>query len=120
MKLLMENWKKYLNEEQEKVEEGALSRAALGLALGAGAATPAQAADTNTTQGTATTQQADVKVITNTLQPALDEDGNESMRWSFRGALAVAWEGPPLDARNPEIALEKIEIAYEGLECKRT
>ena len=50
----------------------------------------------------------------------LDEDGNESMRWSFRGALAVAWEGPPLDARNPEIALEKIEIAYEGLECKRT
>ena len=50
----------------------------------------------------------------------LDEDGNESMRWSFRGALAVAWEGPPLDARNPEVALEKIEIAYEGLECKRT
>ena len=50
----------------------------------------------------------------------LDEDGNESMRWNFSGALAVGWEGPPLDARNPEIALEKLEIAYEGLECKRT
>jgi len=49
----------------------------------------------------------------------LDEDGNASMRWSFRGAIAVSWEGPPLDARTPELALEKLEIVYEGLECKR-
>ena len=49
----------------------------------------------------------------------LDEDGKESMRWSFHSALAVSWKGPPLDARNPEIALEKLEIVYEGLRWKK-
>ena len=49
----------------------------------------------------------------------LDEDGNESMRWIFQNAVAVNWHGPPLDARDPEIALEKIEIVYEGLRWKK-
>ena len=83
MKLLLENWKKYLNEEQEEVEEGLGTKLAMGGALvgATGMGAPAYAGDTDTTQGTATTQQADVKVITNTLQPALDEDGNERPGW---------------------------------------
>jgi hypothetical protein len=94
MKLLLENWKKYLNEEQEEVEEGALGAAALGLALGAGAGTPAHAADTDTTQGTATTQQADAEKQAETgLQK--NDDGSFSMDYSnpvTKGmAMSATW-----------------------------
>jgi phage tail-like protein len=47
----------------------------------------------------------------------LGADGREVLRWAFRGGWPCRWEGPELDARQPEIALERLEIAHEGLQC---
>lgn len=47
----------------------------------------------------------------------LGADGREVFRWAFRGGWPCRWEGPALDARQPEIALERLEIAHEGLQC---
>jgi len=63
----------------KSINERALGKlagtAALGMALGAG--TPAQAGDTDTSSDTSTTQQADVKVQTNTL--VKNDDGSLSI-----------------------------------------
>lgn len=45
-----------------------------------------------------------------------DDDGNELIRWNFHGAWPVRWEGPELDARSSEVAVEVLEIAPERLE----
>ena len=58
MKLLMENWREYLKEDQDEVEEGLASKLALGAAL-AGAASPAMAQDTGDTDTGEKTQQVD-------------------------------------------------------------
>ena len=36
--------------------------------------------------------------------------------WNFRGALPVQWSGPSLHANSGEIAVERLELAHQGLE----
>jgi phage tail-like protein len=46
----------------------------------------------------------------------LDDDGTELVRWTFAQGWICKWEGPTLDARTNEVAIETIEIAHEGLD----
>jgi phage tail-like protein len=46
----------------------------------------------------------------------LDETGQEVVRWNFVRGWPAKWEGPALNARANEIAIETLEIAHEGLE----
>ena len=45
----------------------------------------------------------------------LDDNGATVRSWRFRRGLPVAWAGPTLNAAQSQIAIEKIEIAHEGL-----
>jgi phage tail-like protein len=47
-----------------------------------------------------------------------DEGGNEALRWEFREGWVTKFEGPSLNAKNNEIAINSIEIAHEGLYLK--
>ncbi len=42
----------------------------------------------------------------------------EVMRWNFMGGWPSKWEGPALNAKNNEIAIETLEIQHEGLELE--
>jgi phage tail-like protein len=46
----------------------------------------------------------------------LERDGREACRWRFRRGWPCSWEGPTLDAASAAMALERIEIAHEGLQ----
>ena len=46
----------------------------------------------------------------------LDEARNEALRWNFREGWPSKWEGPALNAKTSEVAIETLEIAHEGLE----
>jgi len=46
----------------------------------------------------------------------LDEARNEALRWNFREGWPSKWEGPALNAKTSEVAIEALEIAHEGLE----
>ena len=46
----------------------------------------------------------------------LDDSRNEVVRWHFRDGWICKWEGPTLNARANEVAIESIEIAHEGLD----
>ena len=46
----------------------------------------------------------------------LDDKRTEVVRWHFRDGWICKWEGPTLNARANEVAIESIEIAHEGLE----
>ena len=46
----------------------------------------------------------------------LDQSGNEVHRWNFVEGWPAKIEGPALNARANEIAIETLEIAHEGLE----
>jgi len=46
----------------------------------------------------------------------LDDKRNEVVRWNFRNGWISKWEGPTLNAKANEVAIETIEIAHEGLE----
>ena len=46
----------------------------------------------------------------------LDEARQSIMRWNFREGWPSKWEGPALNAKNNEVAIESMEIAVEGLE----
>ena len=46
----------------------------------------------------------------------LDDQRNEVLRWNFRDGWICKWEGPTLNAKSNEVAIETIEIAHEGLE----
>lgn len=46
----------------------------------------------------------------------LDDARNEVVRWSFRNGWPCKWEGPALNARANEVAIETLEIAHESLE----
>lgn len=47
-----------------------------------------------------------------------DDDGEELVRWNFHGAWPVRWEGPELDSRATDVAVEVLELAPERLERK--
>ena len=81
MKLILENFRKYIN-EQEEIEEG-VGTAALGaaLALGGAGKGDVQQYDTDTSSGDQTTQQVDAeKQAEGGLQK--NEDGSYSMEYS--------------------------------------
>ena len=89
MKPLMENWRKFVNEEQEEVEEGLASKLALGAAL-AGAGAPAMAKDTGVTDTGEKTHQADSAEDTSEL--VKNDDGSYSLTLDipahFQGLMA--------------------------------
>lgn len=37
-------------------------------------------------------------------------------QWNFRAAIPVHWTGPTLDANSGQIAVERLELAHQGLE----
>lgn len=45
----------------------------------------------------------------------LDDNGETVRSWRFRRGLPVAWSGPAMNATQSQVAVEKIEIAHEGL-----
>jgi phage tail-like protein len=46
----------------------------------------------------------------------LDEARQEVLRWNFTNGWISKWEGPALNAKTNEVAIESIEIVHEGLE----
>jgi len=46
----------------------------------------------------------------------LDEAHQEVLRWNVANAWPRKWDGPALNARHNEIAIETLELAHEGLE----
>ncbi|MFF0097520.1 phage tail protein [Streptomyces canus] len=46
----------------------------------------------------------------------LDEARQPALRWNFREGWPSKWEGPALNAKNNDVAIENLEIAHEGLE----
>jgi phage tail-like protein len=45
----------------------------------------------------------------------LDEARNPVLRWTFRQGWPSKWEGPALNGKTSEVAIESMEIAHEGL-----
>lgn len=45
----------------------------------------------------------------------LDDNGETVRTWRFRRGLPVSWSGPAMNAMQSQVAVEKIEIAHEGL-----
>ena len=85
MEHLMENWRKYLTEEQEEVEEGLGTKLAMGAALAGatGMGAPAYAGDADTSADAETTQQVQSKVETNKLEK--NDDGTYSITIELGG-----------------------------------
>jgi phage tail-like protein len=48
----------------------------------------------------------------------LDAAGTPVLRFGFRNGWPCKWEGPLLNARANEVAVETLEIAHEGLELE--
>jgi phage tail-like protein len=48
----------------------------------------------------------------------LDEARNKALTWNFREGWPSKWEGPALNAKTSEVAIETLEIAHEGLELE--
>jgi phage tail-like protein len=46
----------------------------------------------------------------------LDESRSTALRWNFTAGWPSKWEGPALNAKTSEVAIETLEIAHEGLE----
>lgn len=46
----------------------------------------------------------------------LDEEGNSGPRWELRGCWPVRYEAPTLVATGKDVAIERLEIATEGIE----
>jgi phage tail-like protein len=46
----------------------------------------------------------------------LDEARKEALRWNFRDGWPAKLEGPTLNAKNNEVAIETMEIVHESLE----
>jgi phage tail-like protein len=44
----------------------------------------------------------------------------EIVRYTFKDAWAVSWEGPKLDSMNSQVALETLELAHHGIEVSRS
>jgi phage tail-like protein len=48
----------------------------------------------------------------------LDEARNPALKWNFVEGWPSKWEGPALNAKNNDVAIESLEIAHEGLELE--
>ncbi len=48
----------------------------------------------------------------------LDEARQPALRWNFVQGWPSKWEGPALNAKTSEVAIETLEIAHEGLELE--
>ncbi len=48
----------------------------------------------------------------------LNEAREPALRWNFREGWPSKWEGPTLNAKNNEVAIETLEIAVESLELE--
>ena len=48
----------------------------------------------------------------------LDEARQPALRWEFREGWPSKWEGPALNGKTSEVAIETLEIAHEGLELE--
>jgi phage tail-like protein len=46
----------------------------------------------------------------------LDESRQEVVRWNFRAGWPSKWEGPTLNAKSSDVAIETLEIAHEGFD----
>jgi phage tail-like protein len=46
----------------------------------------------------------------------LDDAFHDVLRWHFTNAFPCKWEGPALNARTSEVAIETIELAVEGID----
>jgi phage tail-like protein len=46
----------------------------------------------------------------------LDESRNPMLIWKLNNAWPCKWEGPAMDGKSSEIAIETLEICHEGLE----
>jgi phage tail-like protein len=46
----------------------------------------------------------------------LDDQRQEVLRWNFHNGWICRYEGPTLNAKSSEVAIETIEICHEGLE----
>jgi phage tail-like protein len=45
----------------------------------------------------------------------LDEARQPALKWNFREGWPSKWEGPALNAKNNEVAIESMDITHEGL-----
>ena len=45
----------------------------------------------------------------------LDEGRKRALEWKFTAGWPCKWEGPTLNAKNNEVAIETLEICHEGL-----
>jgi phage tail-like protein len=45
----------------------------------------------------------------------LDEGRKKALEWTFSQAWVCKWEGPTLNGKNNEVAIETLEICHEGL-----
>jgi len=48
----------------------------------------------------------------------LDEQRNTALTWNFTAGWPVKWEGPALNGKTSEVAVEVLEIVHEGLELE--
>jgi phage tail-like protein len=46
----------------------------------------------------------------------IDAAGNDVVRWNFQNGWPAKWEGPVLNAKANDVAIETLEIVHEGLE----
>ena len=62
-------------------------------------------------------QGLDGHVVRTTLSiTLLDEARQPVLRWNVREAWPCKWEGPELNAKGNDIAIETLEICHEGIE----
>lgn len=47
-----------------------------------------------------------------------DEQQKTVLRWKFREGWISKWEGPGLNAKTSDVAIESLEIVHEGLEME--
>ncbi|HKD14305.1 MAG TPA: phage tail protein [Candidatus Angelobacter sp.] len=52
----------------------------------------------------------------NMLIVLLDDQGQDLMRWKVREAWPCKYEGPTLNAKGNEVAIESLEVCHEGFE----
>lgn len=49
----------------------------------------------------------------------LNEARQPALRWNFTAGWPVKWEGPAMNGKTSEVAIETLEIAHEGLELEQ-